>query len=80
MIGLFNLRGSDIQFNPVFFAYALITDKEAVLFIDEQRLTSDARNHLSTSVQLKPYSAIFDHMSTVAATFASTNKVHCPFD
>ena len=25
---LFNLRGSDIQYNPVFFAYAAVTETE----------------------------------------------------
>jgi len=25
LLGLFNLRGSDVVYNPVFFAYALIT-------------------------------------------------------
>lgn len=27
-LGLFNLRGSDVIFNPVFFAYAIITQDE----------------------------------------------------
>lgn len=27
-LGLFNLRGSDVTFNPVFFAYAIITQDE----------------------------------------------------
>lgn len=26
--GLFNLRGSDIEYNPVFFSYAIITMKD----------------------------------------------------
>ena len=28
LLGLFNLRGSDVVYNPVFFAYALITQDE----------------------------------------------------
>lgn len=27
-LGLFNLRGSDVTFNPVFFAYTIITQDE----------------------------------------------------
>jgi len=27
-VGLFNLRGSDVVYNPVFFAYAMITQDE----------------------------------------------------
>ncbi|RKP09433.1 Creatinase/aminopeptidase [Thamnocephalis sphaerospora] len=71
---LFNLRGSDIQFNPVFFAYALVTEKEVILFINDQRLTADAREHLGNDVQLKPYSAVFEHMSTLAVDLASAGK------
>ena len=26
--GLFNLRGSDIEYNPVFFAYAMVTTED----------------------------------------------------
>ena len=29
---LFNLRGSDINFNPVFFSYAAVTEKEVFVF------------------------------------------------
>ena len=32
---LFNLRGSDIAYNPVFFSYALVTADSAILYIDE---------------------------------------------
>lgn len=32
-LGLFNLRGADINFNPVFFSYALITTEKVFLFL-----------------------------------------------
>ena len=32
---LFNLRGSDIEYNPVFFAFAVITTDSVRLFVDE---------------------------------------------
>ncbi len=35
---LFNLRGTDVQFNPVFVSYALITKKEAILFTDPDKI------------------------------------------
>lgn len=34
---LFNLRGSDINYNPLFFSYAVITMKEVHLFVDWHR-------------------------------------------
>ena len=36
---LFNLRGSDINFNPVFFSYAAVTEKEVfVLYMQPEVL------------------------------------------
>jgi len=55
---LFNLRGSDIDFNPVFFAYALVTHDSATLFIDEKKLTAEVKAHLH-NVKIAPYEDIF---------------------
>lgn len=38
---LFNLRGSDIPFNPVFFSYGLVTQDQAILYIDATKLTEE---------------------------------------
>jgi len=35
---LFNLRGSDISCNPVFYSYALITIDNVILFIDQDKI------------------------------------------
>lgn len=43
---LLNLRGSDIPYNPVFFAYALITSAEVHIFINKDRLTAEAEQQL----------------------------------
>ncbi|GFT79731.1 xaa-Pro aminopeptidase 1 [Trichonephila clavipes] len=48
---LFNLRGSDIQFNPVFYSYAVITLNSVFLFIDPKRLSSEAKTSLENSSQ-----------------------------
>ncbi|KAG9311846.1 Creatinase/aminopeptidase [Chiua virens] len=47
---LFNLRGTDIDFNPVFFAYAVVKHDSAVLFIDETQLDDAVRTHLDQDV------------------------------
>ena len=43
---LFNLRGSDIPFNPVFFAYTILTQDSICLFVEEEQLSSSARKQL----------------------------------
>ncbi len=35
---LFNLRGSDVKYNPVFFSYAAVTKTKAYLFISEAQV------------------------------------------
>lgn len=41
MAWLFNIRGSDISYNPVAFAGALLTQEDVILFIDERKLGAD---------------------------------------
>jgi Xaa-Pro aminopeptidase len=64
---LFNLRGSDVDCSPVFYAYALITQTEATLYVQQEKLTEAVHQHLQ-GVQLKPYDAIFDELKTVQLT------------
>ena len=53
---LFNLRGSDVAYNPVFLAYALITNDDAVLFVDHSRIEQSALRELEgDGVTLAPY-------------------------
>ncbi len=55
---LFNLRGSDIPYNPVFRAYALVALERVALFTDLERLTPSARQVLAEAgVELWPYEA-----------------------
>lgn len=57
---LFNLRGSDIPYNPVFFSYAVITPKGAALYVDESKLDEECREHLNKcNVAIKPYESFF---------------------
>ena len=63
---LFNLRGSDIECNPVFLAYALISDKQVSLFINHQRIEDSALEALQKdSVTLQPYDAIVNEIKAL---------------
>lgn len=64
---LFNLRGNDIPYNPVFFSYAVITPQEATLYIDESKLTQQSRAQLG-GVTIRPYDAIFTDIEALAAS------------
>lgn len=43
---LLNLRGTDIDFNPVFFSYCIVTLNNVYLFIDKQKLTPEVENSI----------------------------------
>lgn len=55
---LFNLRGSDIPYNPVFRAYGVVSTTGVVLFTDGTRLTDEAVQSLAAAgVEIRPYEA-----------------------
>lgn len=73
---LFNLRGNDIPYNPVFFSYAAVTHDSAALYVDSSKLQSDVKDYLHGSVEIKPYEALFSDLNLMsqAASQASEQK------
>lgn len=64
---LFNVRGSDVQCNPVSISYAVITSTEAILFIDPRKITVEVAQHLADHhVTLRPYDDILTYLITAA--------------
>ena len=55
---LYNIRGRDVEYNPVAIAYAVVTLNRASLFIDEKKVPSQVRRSLAKQVQIGPYSEI----------------------
>ncbi|KAF5318517.1 hypothetical protein D9619_010897 [Psilocybe cf. subviscida] len=70
---LFNLRGSDIDFNPVFFSYAVVTLDEVVIFIESSQLENSALDNLQTSTVVQPYSTFFDYLKRLASSLDLTD-------
>ncbi|CAM9589959.1 unnamed protein product, partial [Ectocarpus fasciculatus] len=63
---LFNIRGSDILYNPVAFAAALLTQEDAFLFIDAVKLGEGVEQHLvEAGVTIKPYDALLPELRTL---------------
>ncbi len=44
---LFNLRGSDVEYNPVFLAHALLSENRAVLFVHTGKIDADLAETLA---------------------------------
>ena len=56
---LLNLRGSDVDYNPVFLSHLLLSEADAYLFVDEQKLSPELKQQLlHDGVMLKPYEAV----------------------
>lgn len=69
---LFNLRGNDIPYNPVFFSYAAITPASATLYVDESKLSGEVKTYLKDNrVSIRPYEAIFDDTVSLSKTLDS---------
>ncbi len=55
---LFNVRGSDVSFNPVLVSYALVTGETATLFVDSRKVDAEVRAQLvDAGVTLAEYDA-----------------------
>ena len=53
---LFNLRGADVNYNPVFLAHALIGPQRATLFVADAKVPADLAERLrADGVDLAPY-------------------------
>ncbi len=53
---LLNIRGADVDYNPLVIAYAIVTEHHATLFINQNKLSADVLQHLnSQGVQVKDY-------------------------
>ncbi|MGA1821638.1 MAG: aminopeptidase P family protein [Thermoplasmatota archaeon] len=62
---LFNLRGSDVEYNPVFISYAVVEKDSAHLFIDTEKITDEAKNHLDDLVKVHPYEEIGEYLESM---------------
>jgi len=54
---LFNLRGSDVEYNPVVIACAVVTPRGAMLFTDKSKIGPDIRRALPPGVRVLDYEA-----------------------
>jgi len=58
-----NLRGSDIDYNPVFLSYLLILENKTILFADKVRFSENDYNYFSKFLTILPYSEISEYLS-----------------
>ncbi|PTV65219.1 aminopeptidase P family protein [Pseudomonas putida] len=65
---LFNLRGSDVSYNPVFLAFALINQQQAILFVGQDKVGAHLRHVLEVDgIEVRDYSEAGKALGTVPA-------------
>jgi Xaa-Pro aminopeptidase len=65
---LFNLRGADVEFNPVFVAHALVGPQRAILFVADGKVAPALRDILAEDgVDLAPYAALQGALAALPA-------------
>lgn len=65
-----NLRGSDIEFNPVFFAFMIVTHDDIVLFADSHKLPDNFKDHQcenNVQISIQPYESIGDSVREIVS-------------
>ncbi|RHJ78256.1 aminopeptidase P family protein [Parabacteroides sp. AM08-6] len=76
----FNIRGTDVSYNPVAISYAFVSEKESVLFINPKKMTAEVTERLKKEgVKLADYSLLCTYLSRLpenATVFLDGNKTN----
>ena len=72
---LYNLRGRDVDCNPVFISYAIITKTEAYLFTNTYRIDQSVRQALAGQVQILEYDQYVPTLRSLILDSQTNQKV-----
>ncbi|WFD34016.1 Xaa-Pro aminopeptidase [Malassezia cuniculi] len=64
---LFNLRGNDVPYNPVFFAFAVVLKDKTMLYVNDSQLSPEVRTHLGSEVEIRPYASFYGDLEQLGA-------------
>lgn len=71
---LLNLRGADVDYNPVFWAFVVVTLEHAILYVNSMRFSEGVDNHLADSnVSVQPYETLYSDLANWVWT--DTDKI-----
>lgn len=66
LMWLFNIRGCDVECNPVAMSYGYLTKEEAVLFIQKKALDADTEAYLTEHhIQIKEYNEVREYLASL---------------
>lgn len=63
---LYNIRGNDVENNPVVISYALISRDKAFLFVDEEKLNGEVKSFLNDNgIETSGYEMVVDYVGEI---------------
>ena len=66
---LLNIRGNDVEYNPVVISYVVLEADKCTLFVNPEKVDSPAQNYLDfNNIDIQPYEAVFDHIKSLSGT------------
>ncbi|CAI4047097.1 hypothetical protein SUVZ_12G0280 [Saccharomyces uvarum] len=70
---LLNLRGSDIDYNPVFFSYVALNEEKTILFTNNSFNDAISEYFKENDIEVRPYEQIWQHLTKVTAQASPTD-------
>ena len=66
---LLNIRGNDVEYNPVVISYVVLENDKCTLFVNPAKVDTMAQNYLDfNAINVKPYEAVFEHIRGLKGT------------
>lgn len=66
---LLNIRGNDVEYNPVVISYVVLEADKCTLFVNAEKVDSAAQNYLDfNNIDVQPYEAVFAYIRGLKGT------------
>ena len=66
---LLNIRGYDVEYNPVVISYVVLEADKCTLFVNPEKIDSAAQNYLDfNNINVQPYEAVFEYIHGLRGT------------
>ncbi len=75
---LTNLRGSDVEYNPVVVSYMLVTNDSATLFVGSEKIDKAVAKYLAAEgISVAPYEKVWDALATYDKATILVQPLRC---
>ena len=64
-----NIRGKDVEYNPVVISYVVVTNETTLWFVGENRISNELKQKLSNDkIEIKEYDDLIPYLNNLSAT------------